>query len=172
MAADEYYRANANRPGIKHEIEARFGVTLRTLRRKMKMNNLDPVKLGRPTILTAQEETYIVEHLVAAQRANACMTRQQLMKFAADVLWVRTGIRRKPLSDEWLTGFFGRHPEIAQRTPRTTTTRRENAFTQEASDCFYAKLRALMDGLGPEDVYIMDETHLQVQAPDKVSQPR
>ncbi len=170
LQAAAYRNLHKGKQGLSTDLDNLFGITLRALDKKIKANNLKASKLGGPTKLTFEEEEELEKMLRAAQDAHACMTREALCRNAAYVLGGRTGKVEKPLTKKWLKGFLRRHPSLGPRKARTTTTRRENAFTQKASDDFYRLLEHLTRDIPPERIYIMDETHLQWAEKTNVSQ--
>jgi hypothetical protein len=153
---------------VADRIKEKYGITLKTLRRKIKSKNLESSKVGAPRKMGQIADDTFCDLLRNAQSSAMSFSKREALKWANQVYKEVQGGAGKPLTSKWLDGFCARHPEFSWRMPRNTSQRRERAFTPEAHASFYELLGHQMDDVPAERVYIMDETHLQVGAKVKV----
>ena len=163
----------AVRRGLAYKTAARnFGVPLMSLKRRCKGTNklaVDAVKkLGskRP-VFTEQQEEELVAHILDMERRMYGLTTKDVRSIAYQ-LADKNGIDH-PFSKitclagkDWLTGFRKRHPELALRSPESTSAARARAFNRPVVTKFFALLKTVYDKIQfpAYRIYNVDETSL------------
>ncbi len=166
----KFWKDNKGKKGVRERLEERFGVNINALNHRRRTKNFSVTKLGAPLKLPAEAEELIADRIFAAQDVGACMTRSSLLAFANTVLRLVGKKKQKPLTQHWLRGFLRRNETIISRTPRSSSTRRHNSFPRHVADRFFRNVRTATEGLGPERIFICDETQVSLGEVGQVCQ--
>ena len=98
---------------------------------------------GRPTLLTADEETEIVYYCQVLQEIGFGMTREVVSEIVMDYITMRrpNPFNQRP-GDKWWSGFLKRHPQLMQRKPQHLSKHRAIAGSHATIDAFFSKVRS------------------------------
>ena len=140
-----------------------YGIPVQTLRDR---TNGIFKGMGNQTLLTAEEELVLVEHVTIMAQLGYGYTNIQLQHFAGEMMF-EFGRRdtAKPLSNNWLYGFLDRWSDRLRSVnpSKLESTRARNA-TPETIQNYYKELEKILDKYNlkssPERIYNVDETGL------------
>ena len=138
------------------------GIPTQTLRDRIKGKvDEDIEKSGPPPILSKEQESDLVDHILQMAEIGYGYTKQDMLKLACDSA-VFLGL---PItfSESWLyQGFLTRHPELKLITPRKLSINRARSCTKENIDLYFEKLKNIVEKYDlaskPHLIYNLDET--------------
>ena len=137
-----------------------FDIPMATLSNKM--NAKCPNAVGRPTVLTMEEENVIVQKMMVMGDWGFPMRPLDVRMLVSEFLnqkgfITRLGPDNIPGKD-WMAGFVNRHPEITKR--RTALLKRSRASVgPEEVNSFFEHFSKVADGVPPENMWNYDETN-------------
>ena len=104
-------------------------------------------KVGRPTVMTEEEENLLATALKFLGDSNMGRDRDDVRNMVQAFLQVTK--RPNPFKDlkpgmEWLRGFEKRHPEISQRSAEVLTVARAKSLTPETVNIFFDKYEQIL----------------------------
>jgi hypothetical protein len=153
-----------------------YNVPVETLRRRVNGTVTLECRPGPPTILTADEETRLVQYLVDMADMGYGLSRESVMRMA--YLMVEKLGRKHPFSGQsagrsWFDGFKHRHPMLTFRTPQPLSYCRALCANPDTISDFFGKLGSLYGRLNviskPMVLFNCDETSVSiVHKPGKV----
>ncbi|XP_071056456.1 uncharacterized protein [Onthophagus taurus] len=150
-----------------------FHVPQSTLERYVKKRKENPdYKIDKmagkfKNIFTAEQELEIVNYLKSMEARLFGLTIKELRHLAYQ-LAVRNGIGNKfpngTAGQDWVSGFFKRHPTLSVRKPEATSGARAMGFNKVAVDKFFSLLTNLIDKhkLTASKTFNCDETGVSV----------
>lgn len=121
----------------------------------------------RKTVLNAEEENDLAEHVLELQTLLYGVSTADIRKLAYD--YVTKNDISHPFSKEkqragydWLYGFLERHNELSIRTPEKTSISRMTAFNKVQVGKFFGLLKEVMllHNFPPENIFNVDESGL------------
>lgn len=120
-------------------------------------------KLGHPIVLTAEEETIIVERLIVLGEWGFPFNSHDLthlVKNYLDSLGRSTRFVNNLPGPDFVRGFLKRHPQLTVRTANLIKRGRA-ALTQEEVIQFFDRYEKAVEGILPENMFNYDETNLR-----------
>lgn len=95
--------------------------------------------MGPPTILTAQEETFLVQWIMLIQQRHFPITKTMLLDSVEKI--IKKTKRQNPFKnnrpgDKWFKSFLRRHPELSSRVAQNLTPARENVTEKQIRHWF------------------------------------
>lgn len=91
-----------------------FSIPKATIYQSIKDNSTSN-KLGRNTLLTAEEEAEIVSWIIECAERGFPQTRSDVITAGTAILHRKPGNNKAQVGKDWYTGFRKRHPEIVAR---------------------------------------------------------
>ena len=148
----------------------KFGLPLTTL--SDKVAGRTPMVRVPPTLLTIEEETRLVDWLLAMSRCGFGQTTDDIRVKAKAIIELQTGATPDPKnipSPTWVYRFFKRHPELSLRTPMSLGKERA-IVTPAIISKWFREMNAHLDGQDPtllrdpKRLYNSDETGFSFDA--------
>ncbi|XP_060804467.1 tigger transposable element-derived protein 6-like [Amyelois transitella] len=149
-----------------------FSVPVMSLKRRAKGKNkvaVGAVKtLGsKQTVFSPDQEKELIQHITDMESRMYGLTKQDVLSLAYQ-LATKNNIKH-PFSTEkeragvdWLRGFRKRHPDIALRSPESTSAARARAFNKPVVDKFFSVLKDIQEKhhFHPHRIFNVDETSI------------
>lgn len=138
-----------------------YGVPKSTLQNRVK--NVHSDTHGRPTVLTQDEETYLVEMVKQCADWGFPFTEFDLQMFVKTYLDKRGLITRflnNLPTHRFVKRFLGRHPELNLRKTNLIKRSRAKVSVTDINE-FFAHYEKTAAGIPPENIYNYDETNLR-----------
>ena len=128
-----------------------------------KLNNKKMKDVGRPPVLSNDEEKALVNMLLKTAQWGFPLTHDDLrhvMKSHLDSMGRRVKQFKKNLPGiDWIKGFLKRNREISVRKSQNINPNRAST-TREVFDAYFDNLEQCLDGVSPECIYNFHETNL------------
>ncbi|XP_049886788.1 uncharacterized protein LOC126381335 [Pectinophora gossypiella] len=145
----------------------KYGVPRMTLRNKVTGKSPATCSMGPSTILSRDEESLLVQWLLAMADRHCPVGKEQLIDSVQHIL--KTDKRENPFTNDrpgrkWYNLFLNRHPEISERLSQNLTTSRENVNEKQINQWFSEVEKYLQDNQlseivkDPSRVFNADET--------------
>ncbi len=125
-----------------------------------------PVKWGRPTLLTAEEEDILLDVIFTNQKNHLSLTKKQFMILVREVSAKR---REREVSDQYVDSFLRRYPAISLFTATKVSKARHIACTPKVFNEFFDIVEPELADVHPSRIFIMDETAILTPSSFKVS---
>lgn len=107
-------------------------------------------------------EQSIVDHVKACQAIGSCVHSSALRPLAKK-LAMAINCTEEVGGQKWEKLFYGRHPDLAIRQSQIREVSRVLATNREAVRRYFDILTLALEGLGPGDIYIMDEAGIETR---------
>lgn len=149
-----------------------FSVPVMTLKRRAKGKNkfaVDAVKaLGsKKTVFTPEQERELVEHIKDMESRMYGLTKQDVLSLAYQLAEKNKiphpfSAERGKAGVDWLKGFRKRNPDIALRSPESTSAARARAFNKPVVNKFFSIWKDTQEKqpIPPHRIFNVDETSL------------
>lgn len=140
---------------------AKYKISIATLSRKIRNKHMK--KIGRPTVLLADEENKIVEGLLIAAEWGFPLTTRDLQDVVHSYL--EKGGRSEPRFSsnypgrDWVYQFRSRHPELTNRLAENIKRNRAEV-SYETISTYFEHLERSLDGVAPNAIVNYDESNL------------
>lgn len=145
-----------------------YSVPKTTLVRRVKDRNkvvLGSIKgMGQSSILPAELENRLVDHILRMEEALFGLTYTDVRKLAFELaeqndITNNFNKTAKMAGYYWLYGFLRRHPEITLREPENTSIARSRSFNKTNVDRFFELYQKLLDNhkFQPHRIFNCDE---------------
>jgi hypothetical protein len=120
--------------------------------------------MGRPTVLSAEEEVQLLEKIQVLADWGFPLTGQDVCHFVKSYL-DKKGVRSSRFKDnlptsKWITCFLKRHPEFCLRKVNPIKRTRAAVSREDISD-FFINYSEAVEGVPPENLYNCDETNFK-----------
>lgn len=153
-------------PHLKiREASRKYGIHESTLRKRMKINSVEHMPLGRKPTFTAEKEIMLVDHIINVAKLYYGITPHELRRIAyefaeANKIKHTFNTTTKLAGKDWLYLFLRRHPHISLRQPESTSLNRITAFNKDSVNHFYSNLSDVLEifRFKANQVYNVDET--------------
>jgi transposase len=128
-------------------------------------------------VFSVKHEQVLVEYCKTSAKLYYGLTTKDLRKLAYqfavqnDLKFHEKWNETELASEDWLTAFLRRNPQLSLRTPQATSLARAMNFNRANVDKFFDNLSTVMDRyrFEPQNIYNVDETGLTtVQKPSKI----
>lgn len=144
----------------RREAEMEFGVPKTTLGRRLKGPSNKP---GRPPVLTAEEETIIVDRIQIMCQWGFPLDGSDLRQLVKNYL-DRKGVKVERFQDnlpghEFVIHFKKRHPELTERFAGNIKRSRAKINPDTVNE-FFDNLETELEGIPPDCIFNYDETNL------------
>lgn len=148
----------------------------KTLRHRLKSNNLVKGKLGSPPVLGWDAEKKIVVHVKRLQKAGYAPTKTALRKMAYN-LAERMGKlpfthfcgKNRTAGKGWLQAFLNRNPTLSIRKAQGVSKARADGMNKQEVADYFAVLESTLAEYNlfnkPANIYNVDESGLQLNNP-------
>jgi hypothetical protein len=143
-----------------NEASVKYGVPKTTLFDRLKTTT---DKVGRPTILTAEEEEIIVQRLIILGEWGFPLTTndlKQLVKAYLDGAGKTTRLADNLPGKDFIKGFLKRHRQLTIRTANLIKRSRAMLSADIVND-FFDRYEHSAAGVHPDNVFNYDETNLR-----------
>lgn len=135
-----------------------FGISKSSFSNRRRAGNTGTTKLGRPTILTPEEEALLVRVIIGRQGSRMSMTKAELQNLMAQVAQGRS---RTPVNRFLAESFLKRHPEISIFSSTGMSRARHYAVNPVAVGAFFDMVETELADVPPSRLFIMDETGIE-----------
>ena len=163
-----------------YEATKRYNIPKQTLQDYCRRNTDRKLKIGRPTVLTENEESEIIEAINLMVEWGYGITRNEVTSIVES--FCKSQKRKNPFVDgipgnDWWYGFKKRHPELTERIPQALQIYPAKAATPHTMDqWFNHTLKPVLDKLdlhhNPDQIFNVDESGFPlVGKPGKVLAP-
>ena len=164
-----------------------YMIPRQTLRRHLeKAKNGDGVEkvLGRPRILTTDDENELVSVIIDMERRLFGLTKMDIRRLAYRYCEVNDiqhnfNPKTKCAGEDWMAGFMKAHPELSLRKPEQTSMARASGFNKEKVNRFFDALESIIYGqngavaIPPSRIYNADESGFSVcHTPGRIVAPK
>ena len=164
-----------NSVSVKHSAEI-HGIPRLTLRRHVKRASQGfavSKKLGRSSVLSAEQETELVDLILSMVNRLFGLTKRDVrglvFKYCEANNIKHTFNRKRGLAGrDWFEGFLRRHKDLALRTPEATSIQRAIGFNQQKVRIFFDKLQDILFGennvrkIPSANIYNVDESGFSI----------
>jgi hypothetical protein len=124
-----------------------------------------PGKVGRYSILGADFERELCEHVKKMSDLYFGLTKEQLCRLAYELAW-KNGIKhnfnndKKMAGTDWFYGFMSRNPSVSLRKPEATSLSRVIGFRRNEVQRFFDNLTSVYDKekFDASHIFNVDET--------------
>ena len=148
----------------------------KTLRHRLKSNNLIKGKLGQPPVLGWEAENKIVLHVKRLQKAGYAPTKTALRKMAFNLAEKMDIVSATHFSKEtrsagkgWLKAFLNRNSTLTIRKAQGVSKARADGMNKQEVTEYFALLERTLAEYSllnkPANIYNVDETGLQLNNP-------
>ena len=137
----------------------RFSVPKSTLLDRVNGGHGD--QIGRPTVLTEDEEALLLEHIQLLAVWGFPFSGQDLCHFVKaylDKKGASTRFKDNLPTHRWVAKFLGRHPEFSLRKANPIKRARA-AVSREDVQEFFNHFAKSVEGIPPENLFNFDETN-------------
>jgi hypothetical protein len=138
-----------------------FNVPKSTILDNTKKDQLTAI--GRPTVLTAREETLILESVQLLASWGFPLHGDDLRHFVKaylDKKGVKTRFKDNLPTYKWLKPFLNRHKDFTFRKTNPIKRARAKVTRQDIRE-FFAHYAKAVEGIPPENIYNYDETNFR-----------
>lgn len=160
-----------------------FGIPRQTLRRHLKKARKgDSVMkvLGRPRILSEQQEKELFEVIIDMENRLFGLTKMDVRRLTYSYCEINKihhnfNSQTKCAGEDWMIGFMKNHPQLSLRKPEPTSIARAAGFNKEKVNRFFDVLESILYGensaivIPPSRIFNADESGFSVcHSPGKV----
>lgn len=132
-----------------------FGIPKSTLQDKLSGKYAIDAKMGRPSVLTPQEEKHISDWVISIAKAGFPICKEQLVASVAKIIKELNRpncfVDSVP-GEKWLALFLNRNPQIAERVSQPLTTSRANV-TEAKIRAWFVEIKNYVKEKGLESVF-------------------
>lgn len=143
------------------------GASRWTMRRRYASKDSSPTQHGPDPTLGKDGESILVEWLLGQWTVGNCVRVSTLIQKARALA---LALKRKAVDvggRDWVGRFFERHTQISQRTGGVTGVERLQACTVHNGKRFLELASVALDGVRPDDTWVMDECGVSGQRRDR-----
>lgn len=146
-----------------HKAAATFGISRKSISRRLNGECAMDAKVGSATVLSADEEEHLKGTLRCAADHRLCLARSDLIdavrKLCNDGRRIPWDPDKGP-GRKWINDFLRRHPELSERSSRIFDAKRFTNDEEYRAQVFFKSLEeyAKEHNLEPNHVWIVDET--------------
>lgn len=150
----------------QREVSTRFGIPRRTLRRYIRDGGASIKRLGRPSILSPEQERDFVQRIIRYSEIGLPLTsnlvRHQAYRYCNRFKIANNFSKKNEMAGkDWLLLFMRRHPEISRRKAQSMNPARAQKMNKPIVADYFQKLGQVLDELNlknkPQCIYNMDE---------------
>jgi len=170
------HNAVVNRSQSKRSSAAQFGVPRSTLYDAIKRGHVAD-KLGRPTLMTEEQERRLARYMI--DRANACLgaTRSEAGSIASEILGTNGAYFATEdglPSSGWWASFTKRHPGVSFYKPCRLAKNKLQALTVETVTELFQRLDGILKtyDLPESKIFNCDESQIRTRLEEKVLGPK
>jgi len=149
-----------------------FGIPRPTLIRHVQKASLGggvEKRLGRPTVLTVEQELELVSRILQMESRLYGMTTDDVRSVVYSFCEKNNipnpfSKKNKRAGHDWMSSFLSRHEELALRKPEAVSIQRAAGFNKAKVDMFYQLLQSLLfdekgqQQIPPENIFNVDES--------------
>jgi hypothetical protein len=116
-------------------------------------------RFGPPPNLGLNREAVLAEHARQMASIGFPLTKDALAHKAKE-LAAKDENEKDVGGHTWVDNFLKRHPDLKVKRSEPLEVPRLNSVSRESVQRHFDLLKEVVDGVKPEDIYMMDETHV------------